>query len=301
MTTHETTDARTQPHTEASVPARTAQRRRYLMCRPEHFTVSYTINPWMEPANPTDTAKAVRQWQALYDTYLALGHEVQLIDPIDGLPDMVYTANGGFVIDNVAYGAKFRFRERGPEGPAFMNWFEANGFDVREPAEVNEGEGDFLLVGDTILAGTGFRSTGDSHREVGEVFGREVVSLTLVNPSFYHLDTAIAVLDPVEGVERGAPERANIAYLRDAFDERSQQILAERYPDAILVSEEDGAVFGLNSASDGRNVIISPRAKGFERQLRERGYTPVLVDLSELLLGGGGIKCCTLELRGASS
>jgi len=23
----------------------------------------------------------------------------------------------------------------------------------------------------------------------------------------------------------------------------------------------------------------------------------VLVDLSELLLGGGGIKCCTLELR----
>ena len=24
---------------------------------------------------------------------------------------------------------------------------------------------------------------------------------------------------------------------------------------------------------------------------------PVLVDLSELLLGGGGIKCCTLELR----
>ena len=63
------------------------------------------------------------------------------------------------------------------------------------------------------------------------------------------------------------------------------------------MSDEDGAVFGLNSASDGRNVIISPRAKGFETQLRERGYHPVLVDLSELLLGGGGIKCCTLELR----
>ena len=280
---------------QAADGGRIQQVRRYLMCRPEHFTVSYTINPWMVPANPTDTALAVRQWQALYDTYVALGHEVHLIDPVEGLPDMVYTANGGFVIGNVAYGAKFRFQERVPEGPAFMDWFRANGFEVAEPVEVNEGEGDFLLVGDTILAGTGFRSTGDSHRELADVFGKEVVSLNLVDPRFYHLDTAISVLDPVEGPD--GVEKANIAYLEHAFDERSRAILAERYPDAIRVADADGAVFGLNSASDGRNVIISPRAKGFEAQLRERGYNPVLVDLSELLLGGGGIKCCTLELR----
>ncbi|MET0734295.1 MAG: dimethylargininase [Microbacterium sp.] len=291
MSTQNTAQA---PET-ATARTRIQQHRSYLMCRPEHFTVSYTINPWMEPANPTDTAKAVAQWQALYDTYIALGHEVQLIDPIEGLPDMVYTANGGFIIDNVAYGAKFRFQERVPEGPAFMEWFRDNGFVVAEPVEVNEGEGDFLLVGDAVLAGTGFRSTGDSHRELREVFGKEVISLTLVDPRFYHLDTAIAVLDPVEGP--GGVDHANIAYLPHAFDEASQRILAERYPDAIRVSDEDGAVFGLNSASDGLNVIISPRAKGFEAQLRERGYNPVLVDLSELLLGGGGIKCCTLELR----
>jgi N-dimethylarginine dimethylaminohydrolase len=127
------------------------------------------------------------------------------------------------------------------------------------------------------------------------VFDREVVSLTLLDPRFYHLDTAIAVLDPVEGP--GGVEKANIAYLPGAFDEESQKILAERYPDAIRVSDADGDVFGLNSASDGYNVFISPRAKGFEAQLRERGYNPVLIDLSELLLGGGGIKCCTLELR----
>jgi hypothetical protein len=91
-----------------------------------------------------------------------------------------------------------------------MDWFAAHGFEVIEPVEVQEGEGDFLLVGDTILAGTGFRSVGDSHREVARVFDREVVSLRLVDPRFYHLDTAISVLDPVEG---GGVERANIAYL----------------------------------------------------------------------------------------
>lgn len=290
--------ANTTAAAETAPVERVQQHRRYLMCRPEHFTVSYSINPWMEPSRPTDTNLALEQWQSLYDTYVSLGHEIELIDPVEGLPDMVYTANGGFVIDGVAYGPKFRFRERADEAPAFIDWFAANGFEVAEPVEVNEGEGDFLLVGNTILAGTGFRSTGDSHREVGEVFSREVVSLTLTDPRFYHLDTAIAVLDPVEGP--GGAEKANIAYLPNAFDERSQAILRERYPDAIRVSDADGAVFGLNSASDGKNVIISPRAKGFEAQLRERGYTPVLVDLSELLLGGGGIKCCTLELRGGA-
>ena len=286
---------------DAATSTRNAHHRRYLMCRPEHFTVSYTINPWMEPANPTDTAVAVRQWQDLYDTYIALGHEIELIDPIEGLPDMVYTANGGFLIDGVAYGAKFRFQERAGEGRRSWTGSAPTASTRVEPVEVNEGEGDFLLVGDTILAGTGFRSTGDSHREIGEVFGTRGHLAHPVDPRFYHLDTAHRGARSGGGRRERRPERANIAYLPSAFDARSQAILAERYPDAIHVSDEDGAVFGLNSASDGYNVIISPRAKGFEAQLRERGYNPVLVDLSELLLGGGGIKCCTLELRGAAS
>lgn len=279
-----------------TVSPRIPQPRRYLLCRPEHFTVRYRINPWMEPATPTDTAKAVAQWQTLYDAYLAAGHEVELIDPVPGLPDMVYTANGGFVVDGRALGVRFRVDERRGEEQHFLDWFGAHGFDVVRPDAVQEGEGDLLLVGDTILAGTGFRSAGESHREVGAVFGREVLSLRLVDPRFYHLDTAVCVLDPVEG--EGGVERANIAYLPTAFDAPSRGLLEERYPDAIRVSDADGAVFGLNAASDGRHVFLSPRATGFAAQLRERGYEPVPVDLSELLLGGGGIKCCTLELRG---
>ncbi len=270
----------------ASIPARIATKRSVLMCRPEHFTVSYRINPWMHPDIPTDTALAVSQWKVLYKTYLDLGFDVNLVDPVDGLPDMVYAANGGFVIDNIAYGASFTYPERQPEGPAYMDWFTEQGFDVRVPVEVNEGEGDFLLVDGVILAGTGFRTASKSHEEVAAIFGREVVSLTLINPSFYHLDTALAVLDP-----------HNVAYLPSAFDELSLEILRARFPEALIVTEEDAAVLGLNSFSDGYNVVIAARAKDFERQLRERGYNPIGVDLSELLRGGGGVKCCTLELR----
>lgn len=271
-------------------PERRPTARSVLMCRPEYFTVVYRINPWMNPAEPTDTALALAQWQVLHDTFVGLGYEVQLIDPIEGLPDMVYAANGGFVIDGVAYGAKFTYPERQPEGPAYMEWFRDAGLDVREPVEVNEGEGDFLLVGDAILAGTGFRSDSRSHEELAAVFGREVVTLRLVNPSFYHLDTAVAVLDPTPGQE-------HIAYLPSAFDEASVALLRARFPDAIIVNETDAAVLGLNSFSDGYHVVIASRATDFERQLREHGYHPIGVDLSELLLGGGGVKCCTLELR----
>ncbi|MCU1533936.1 MAG: N-dimethylarginine dimethylaminohydrolase [Glaciihabitans sp.] len=278
--------------TSSAAPSRVATKRTVLMCRPDFFNVVYRINPWMDPQLPTDTSLAVTQWEALYRTYLDLGFDVHLIDPIEGLPDMVYAANGGFVIDNIAYGASFTYPERQPEGPAYMDWFRENGFDVRVPENINEGEGDFLLVGDVILAGTGFRSATNSHEELGRIYGREVVTLELTNPSFYHLDTAVAVLDP-----SAAPGEANIAYLPSAFNEKGLAVLRERFPDAVIVNEEDASVLGLNSFSDGYNVVIASRAKDFERQLRERGYNPIGVDLSELLLGGGGVKCCTLELR----
>lgn len=274
----------------AARPARTPHPRSILMCKPEFFTVVYRINPWMDPELPTDTSLAVSQWEELRAVYTGLGFDVQLVDPVDGLPDMVYAANGGTVIDGIAYGAKFTYPQRQAEGPAYMDWFGANGFTVAVPEEVNEGEGDLLLVGDVVLAGTGFRTATKSHRELAKVLGREVVTLTLINPSFYHLDTALAVLDSTPGQE-------HIAYLPSAFDEASLAYLREHYPNAIIVTEEDAAILGLNSFSDGFNVVIAKRAADFERQLREHGYNPIGVDLSELLLGGGGVKCCTLELR----
>src|SRR5690606_38727607 len=98
----------------ASAPARVATKRTVLMCRPEHFTVSYRINPWMHPEAPTDTGLALRQWETLHATYHELGFEIHLIDPIEGLPDMVYSANGGYVLDGIAFGARFEYPERQP-------------------------------------------------------------------------------------------------------------------------------------------------------------------------------------------
>ena len=277
------------PHTSEVFVAdatRAGSPKTVLMCRPEYFRVSYRINPWMHPDNPTDTPKALAQWTQLYETYQQLGFTVHLIDPVEGLPDMVYAANGGLVIGGIAYSAKFRHGERGPEADHYATWFADSGFTTADAREINEGEGDFLPVGGRILAAHGFRSDLGSHRELEKVFGHEVVSLKLVRPDFYHLDTALAVLD-----------NDTISYLPSAFDEPSQKILQSLYPDAIIADEKDAAWLGLNLFSDGASVVMAAQATGLAESIRARGFDVYGVDMSELLLGGGGVKCCTLELR----
>lgn len=280
----------TMPDRPVSSPTRRplcARLRSYAMTPPSHFAVTYAINPWMDPSIPVDTALAMRQWRGLVETYESLGHSVRLVDPAPGLPDMVYAANGGLVVDGAAIAARFTFPERAAEGEHYAQWFNSNGFGPSHRTNgVQEGEGDFLVVGDRILAGTGFRTHPDTHTEIAALTGREVVTLTLVDPRFYHLDTALGVLSDNQ-----------IAYYPAAFDAPSRALLAELYPDAILASRADAEVLGLNLVSDGYHVVMTDAAPQLAAQLRTAGYQPVPVDLSELLRGGGGVKCCTLELR----
>jgi N-dimethylarginine dimethylaminohydrolase len=266
--------------------------RQYLMCRPTYFAVEYAINPWMDPEAPVDLGRAIAQWDGLVETHRRLGHTIELIEPVPGLPDMVFAANGGTVIDGVALGVAFTHPERADEGPAYMDWFAGNGFRVQAPKAINEGEGDMLLTAGHILAGTGFRTATAAHDEAQELFGRPVITLNLVDPRFYHLDTALTVL------HRDADDpRPQVAYLPQAFSDGSRRVLERLFPNAIRVGIEDAVVLGLNAVSDGANVVLPMQALGYAAQLAEAGFRPVPVDLSELLRGGGGPKCCTLELR----
>jgi N-dimethylarginine dimethylaminohydrolase len=266
---------------------RIATKRRYLMCEPRYFAVEYAINPWMDPSAPADRDLAVAQWRELAATYRRLGHEVEEITPVDGLPDMVFAANGATVFNGRVLGAKFLFAERAAEGAAYLQWFRDAGFEVTHDAEfVNEGEGDLLVAGDRLLAGTGFRTDPAAHVEAAEVLGLPVVTLELVDPRYYHLDTALCVLGEDE-----------IAYFPGAFTEASQAVLRDLYPDAIIATAEDAAVLGLNAVSDGLHVVLPTLATGMAEQLRAHGFIPVPIDVTELNKAGGGPKCCTLEIR----
>ena len=272
------------------VTHRVATPRSYLMCPPEFFAVDYAINPWMRPDLPVDAGLAMRQWSQLRAAYASLGHSVSVIEPVAGLPDMVFAANGATVIDRAVLGVRFRYPERAGEAAAYLSWFRSHGYtQVHEAVHVNEGEGDILVAGDTVLAGYGFRSDEAAAGELANVFGRPVVSLRLVDPRFYHLDTALCVLDATTAM-----------YYPAAFDDAGRATLATVFDELIEAKDEDAEVLGLNAVSDGQRVVLAQQAAGLARSLAARGFTPVPVDMSELLKAGGGAKCCTLELRGLS-
>lgn len=264
--------------------------RRYLMCAPTYFEVAYSINPWMDPTKPVDHDLVMQQWQTLHDTYVELGHKVETIEPQPGLPDMVFAANSATVIDGRVLGARFRAEQRAPEADHYRRWFNENGYhNVVMPTCVNEAEGDFAWTGRYLLAGTGFRTDPGAHAEAQEVLGVPVVSLHLIDPRYYHLDTALFVLNEDE---------PNVAYYPGAFSEGSQHVLRRLFPNAVIATASDAECFGLNGVSDGRNVILPTEATGLAAQLTARGYEPIFVDISELKKSGGGPKCCTMEIRG---
>lgn len=274
-----------------AAPVRVPTTRRYLMCPPEHFTVEYAINPWMDPTQPISTGLAMAQWTALKDTYESLGHQVEVITPQPGLPDMVFAANSGTVIDGRVLGSRFRAPQRAAEADHFRHWFLENGYRaVVMPERTNEAEGDFAWTGTLLLAGTGFRTDPAAHAEAQEILGVPVVSLQLVDPRYYHLDVALVVLDDQS-------THPLVAYYPDAFSPGSQAVLRRLFPDAVIATAEDAACLGLNAVSDGRHVILPPEATNLAAQLESRGFDPVFVDISELRKSGGGPKCCTMELR----
>nr|WP_243795960.1 dimethylargininase [Saccharopolyspora gloriosae] len=261
------------------------------MCPPEHFAVEYVINPWMNPDEPVDVALAMRQWLELKETYERLGHAVSVVPAQPGLPDMVFAANSGTVVDGRVLGSRFRAEQRAAEAEHFRRWFVESGFrEIVMPSRTNEAEGDFAWTGELLLAGTGFRTDPEAHAEAQEALGVPVVSLRLIDARYYHLDTALFVL------EQG--EHPQIAYYPEAFSAGSRRVLERLFPDAVIADGADAACLGLNGVSDGRNVVLPLEATGLADQLRLRGYEPIHVDVSELRKSGGGPKCCTMELHG---
>jgi N-dimethylarginine dimethylaminohydrolase len=256
------------------------------MCQPTYFGVEYRINPWMDPSRPVDGARAVAEWRTIEAAYRDAGQTVVTVDPVPGLPDMVFAANAGLVSADRVLLTRFRYPERSGEEAAYAAALRAVGFsDVTQASFVNEGEGDYLRAGGVVLGGSGFRSDPRSHDEVAAFLDAPVVALELVDERFYHLDTALAVLgDDL------------VAYWPGAFSRRSVGVLEDMFPDAVIASEADAVAFGLNAWSDGRTVVLADGALGLVAALRDRGLETVTVDTSELQKAGGSVKCCTLEL-----
>ncbi len=164
----------------------------FLLCPPDFFKVDYSINPWMTGVQ-VDTVEATAQWENLVKSIKNAGGKVKTIDPVTGLPDMVFTANSGIVEGNTCIISSMKHSERQAESQHFQTWFKKNGYNIVHiaPGLSFEGRGDTLVVQDKLIGGYGYRSDLVALEIAAGTLGLDLISLELSDPRFYHLDTCL--------------------------------------------------------------------------------------------------------------
>jgi N-dimethylarginine dimethylaminohydrolase len=261
--------------------------RRFLMCPPTHFGVLYEINSWMSAEVPVDVDRAQSQWDTLVATLRAGGAEVEVMDAVEGLPDLVFTANAGVVNGTQFVPARFRHPERQGETPHNVEWFSSNGFTVDElPLGVShEGAGDALPFGSVLVSGYRMRSDAASHAYLSRLTGAAVRSVELVDERLYHLDITFCPLD-----ER----RAIVAPM--GWDAYGRRVIESLVPELLVLDEEATLRFCANSVVVGRTIVMPGCTVEVGRQLEAWGFTVEVVDVSEFQKAGGACRCLTLAL-----
>lgn len=263
---------------------------RILMCPPDHFRVGYAINPWMEGnQSQVSPAEARAQWTALHDA-IAARAEVTLIEPAEAYPDMVFTADAGTVSNGVAAVCRFYHPERQGERRLFRQWFNEQGLEVRELPEGASYEGGDAWLDPQepwLWAGCGFRSSVEAHQLVGKFLDREVLSLKLVDPRFYHLDTCCSILTG-----------GYVMYYPPAFSRDALALIESRVPAAkrIVVDDDDVLRFACNAVNIDDAVILNGASDGLKAQLAAAGFEVIEVPLGEFLKAGGSARCLTLKV-----
>jgi N-dimethylarginine dimethylaminohydrolase len=262
------------------------------MCPPDHYGIQYEINPWMSTERQADHALAVQQWQALRAQLVAVGAEVSQVEPVPGLPDLVFTANAAIIFRQQAVLARFKHEQRQGEEPHFERWLGDHGWDVVQPPEEFsfEGAGDALFCGDTLFAGYRMRSDAGGLQQIGEMLGVRVLPLELIDPYYYHIDTCFCPLAPDAAI-----------YYPGAFDDYGRKVLTENVSKLIPVAADEAQSFACNAVVVGRTVVTNTGCPQLHEQLNNAGYDAVETPLSEFVKAGGSAKCLTLRLDGEAA
>jgi N-dimethylarginine dimethylaminohydrolase len=257
------------------------------MCPAQHFGVLYEINPWMHKEVAADPERSIEQWTNAREALEAAGARVTTIDPVDGLPDMVFTANAGAVWGDRFVPSRFRHPERSNEEAYFKLWARAAGFTITTlPGNPYfEGAGDALPFRGRILAGYRTRSEFDAHTALAKVLDVEVLSVELVDPRFYHLDLTFCPLDD---------EHALV--VPGAWDSYGREVVRALVPKPIELTNGEAEVFCANSVVVDESIMMPSCTPRLNDELERIGLRVVVCPVGEFLKAGGGVRCLTLAL-----
>ena len=185
--------------------------------------------------------------------YLDLGHTVEVIDPVPGLPDMVFAANGAHRRRRQGdWPRSSATRERADEAPAYRAWFEAAGFEMYDAEARQRGRGRLPARR---------RPPAGRHRLPHRARRARRGAGGLRPPGDHAAAGRPALLPP--GHRAGRARRANRRLpARGVLARAARPCCASSSPTRSSPRTADAEVLGLNAVSDGQHVVLPAQATG---------------------------------------
>jgi N-dimethylarginine dimethylaminohydrolase len=272
------------------------------------------LNPQSHQENQPDLAQARAEHASIRQALEDAGTTVIQVDPPQGpnCQDGVYTANWALIRDDTAVLANLPAPRQG-ETPFAEKYLRQQGKKiVRLPENIRfSGQGDALPCGNLLFCGSGYRSDVAAQQFLADALGYEIISLQTIpllddagrpainrvtgwpDSFFYDIDLALSILRTPSDTEKGL-----IAWCPEAFMSDSQKVLRKLDKvDKIEISLEEAMQgFAANLISTGETVIMSAHAPKLKAALEVRNFRVITPKVTELIKGGGFIRCTTLTL-----
>lgn len=286
---------------ELSRPGALGWGHRYLMVRPDHFRVAYTINPFMHLDDQPDPVRAYEEWHGIVTALESAGGRVEVLGQLEDAPDMVYAMNLGLAVaPDVRHGdgpgdrprvvlSHMRYPERRMETDAAEQWFADQGFTCtvigRHGVGAHFEAGDAFPWRGELFVGYGPRSEELALKHLATELGVSVRGFRISHPGMYHMDLGFCPLDDTHAMVCPA-----------AYDEASAAALLDLVPEPLVLSEEEALTFCANAVVLGRTVVMPACPPRVRAVLEGWGFEVVVVEVGEFLKGGGAIRCLTNPL-----
>lgn len=261
--------------------------KKVALCVPQFMTIGNKINETQKhyAQEGIHRKKAMEQHQAFVNELEARGVEVILLTPSQDYPEQVFTRDVGFVLGDNIFVAQMAHDIRKGEEAVLQSKLESEEISYCHLNGDKIEGGDVIIDGDTVFVGLSHRTSKKAVARLRQLLPRHQVVEVPFQSEYLHLDCVFNPISPTEAL-----------IYSDAIEPEIKAYLGSRYQ-LIQVDEKEQFTLGTNVLSIGNKTLFSlPSNQHTNTLLKEKGYTVIEVDISEIIKSGGAFRCCTLPL-----
>ncbi|WP_102346576.1 dimethylarginine dimethylaminohydrolase family protein [Bacillus sp. Marseille-P3661] len=261
--------------------------RQVILCEPKYLTIRDVINDtqlhFKDEGIHIETA--MNQHKEFVNTLKKHGVDVVLLPVTENYPEQVFTRDIGFTLGHIIFVAEMAHDVRKGEENVLKEWLETEEISYFNLiGDMIEG-GDVMIDRNTIFVGLSNRTNMEAINHLKGILPEFHVIPVPFTEKYLHLDCVFNIISPTEAL-----------IFPKALDKKEHDFLAARY-ELIEVTEDEQFTLGTNVLSIGNKKILSlPVNIQVNKQLRDRGYDVIEVDITEIIKSGGSFRCCTLPL-----